>query len=183
MSARAVFLDRDGVLNPSPIRRGRPRAPITLAELQLFPWVAGAVDALHEAGFSCLVVTNQPDVASGELPASTLAAMHARVLEETGVDDIYVCPHGQNDGCACRKPRPGLVLRAARDWSVDLAASFLVGDRPSDIEAGRAAGCRTVLVDGPEHGHVQPDYRVRDLRAAVTTILKLSEVATVRGPT
>ena len=172
----AVFLDRDGVLNPSPLRRGRPRAPLTLGEFRLFPWAAGAVDVLHGAGFCCLVVTNQPDVSTGELDVATLAAMHERLIDEVRVDAVYVCPHGQTDGCACRKPRPGLILAAARDWNVDLAGSFLVGDRPSDIEAGHAAGCRTVLVEGPEHGRVQPDYWVRDLRTAVTTIVSHAEV-------
>ena len=176
MTRPAVFLDRDGVLNPSPLRRGRPRAPLTFGEFRPFPWAASAVDVLHSAGFYCLVVTNQPDLASGELALATLAAMHERLIDEVRIDDIYICPHGPGDGCACRKPRPGLVLAAARDWNVDIGASFLVGDRPSDIEAGRAAGCRTILVDGPEHGRVQPDHWVRDLRAAVTTILSHSEV-------
>jgi D-glycero-D-manno-heptose 1,7-bisphosphate phosphatase len=167
----AVFLDRDGVLNPSPVRRGRPRAPLTLEEFRPFPWAAGAVDVLHAAGYSCLVVTNQPELATGELSSTTLSTMHERLMEEVRVDGIYVCPHRREDGCECRKPRPGLVLAAARDWDVDLDASFLVGDRPSDVAAGRAAGCWTVLVDGFEHACVQPHYWTYDLRSAVTTIL------------
>jgi D-glycero-D-manno-heptose 1,7-bisphosphate phosphatase len=173
--SRAVFLDRDGVLNPSVHRRGRARAPLTLEEFRPFPWAAAAVRALQEAGFLCLVVTNQPDVATGELAAATLAAMHERLARETGVDCIYACVHAGADRCACRKPLPGMLLHAAEDWDVRVADSFMVGDRATDVEAGRAAGCATVLVDGPEPGRARPDFRARDLRDAVTTILSLQE--------
>jgi D-glycero-D-manno-heptose 1,7-bisphosphate phosphatase len=159
------------VLNPSVRRRGRLRAPLTLDEFRPFPWAASAVRILHQAGFRCLVVTNQPDVAAGELDDATLTAMHECLLEDVGVDDVYVCRHGRADGCACRKPLPGLVLSAARDWGVDLSASFFVGDRASDVAAGRAAGCRTILVAGDENGDAEPDHRAQDLLAAVTTIL------------
>lgn len=171
---RAVFLDRDGVLNPPELRGGRWRAPLTLAAFRPYPGAGAAVGALHDAGLLCLVVTNQPEVASGALDAATLDAMHERLVRETGVDAVYVCVHRDADRCACRKPRPGLLLRAAADWGVDLHASFLVGDRSRDIEAGRAAGCRTVLVAGPDGDGAHPDHCVPDLASAVTTILTLT---------
>lgn len=176
-SRRAALLDRDGVLNPSPVRGGRPRAPLTLEEFVPFPWVAEAIVGLHGLGFVCLVVTNQPDVGAGELDPRALDAMHARLLRETGIDAVYACPHTAEDRCDCRKPRAGLLRAAAADWDVDLLASFMIGDRASDIEAGRAAGCVTILVDGPEHGTPEPHYRARDLRSAIEIIRILTREA------
>jgi D-glycero-D-manno-heptose 1,7-bisphosphate phosphatase len=175
MTRPAVFLDRDGVLNPLRFRAGRLRAPLALSDFQPFPWAAGAVDRLHGAGWPCLVVTNQPDVAAGDLTVATLDAMHGVLRARVGVDDVYVCPHGRTDGCGCRKPQPGLLLAAADDWSVDLAASFFVGDRAVDVEAARAAGCRSILVDGAGGDGARPDYRARDLRDAVTVILSRTD--------
>jgi len=174
---RAALLDRDGVLNPSPFRDGRPRAPRTLEEFQPHPWSRVAVAALHEAGLLCLVVTNQPDVATGALDPRVLDAMHERLVREVGVDAVYVCPHTSDDRCDCRKPRPGLLRSAAADWNVDLLASFMVGDRPTDIEAGHAAGCVTILVDGPENGTAEPHYRASSLLSAAGTILSLTRDA------
>lgn len=174
---RAAFLDRDGVLNPLPFRDGRPRAPLALEEFTPYPWARVAVAALREAGLLCLVVTNQPDVATGALDPRVLDAMHERLVREVGVDAVYVCPHDNEDRCDCRKPRPGLLRRAAADWNVDLLASFMVGDRPSDVEAGRTAGCVTILVDGPENGAADPHYRASSLLSAADTILTLTRDA------
>ena len=172
---RAVFLDRDGVLNPLEHRGGHWRAPVTLEGFRPFPGAADAVRRLHGAGFVCLVVTNQPEVAIGELSPAVLDAMHERLTRDTGVDGIYVCPHVDADGCECRKPLPGLLRRAAAEWSVDLAASFLVGDRWRDIGAGAAAGCTTVLLEGSTEPGGEPDFRAATLADAVTIILGGSE--------
>jgi len=171
----AVFLDRDGVLNPLEYRDGGWRAPLTLASFRLYPGVADAVSRLHAAGFVCLVVTNQPEVASGELDPTVLVAMHERLQRETGVDAIYVCPHVDADGCECRKPRPGLLRRAAEDFNVDVTASFLVGDRWRDIGAGEAVGCTTVLVEGTPERAGNPQFRAATLADAVTLILETRE--------
>ena len=172
---RAVFLDRDGVLNAPELRDGKARAPLTLEAFRPYRWAADAVSSLREGGFVCVVVTNQPEVATGELAPATLDAMHRRLRDEVGVDGVYVCPHRDEDDCRCRKPRPGLLLQAAGEWGVDLAASFMVGDRRRDVDAGRAAGCLTVLVESaatePDAG--MPDYRARDVQAAAATILSL----------
>ncbi len=172
---RAVFLDRDGVLNRLEHRDGRWRAPVTLAAFHPVPGAAEAVRRLQRAGFVCLVVTNQPEVARGGLDPAVLDAMHERLRRETGVDAVYVCPHPEADGCDCRKPRPGLLLRAAAEWSVDPAASFLVGDRWRDIDAGTAAGCTTVLVEGSTEPVGRPDLRAATLGDAVTLILETTE--------
>jgi D-glycero-D-manno-heptose 1,7-bisphosphate phosphatase len=172
---RAVFLDRDGVLNPMVERNGRWAAPLSLAAFAVYPWAAESVTRLKAAGLFCLVATNQPEIASGELEAGVLEAMHRRLAQDVPVDGIYVCPHRDADGCACRKPRPGLLEQAAREWGIELPRSFLVGDRWRDIEAARGAGCTAILVDGPEPGEARPDHRAPDLRGAVTTILTLME--------
>lgn len=168
---RAAFLDRDGVLNPMRQGGGAWRAPLTLEEFAPYPWAPDSVKRLKAAGWLALVVTNQPEIATGELDPRVLEVMNERLKREVGVDAIYVCPHVDADHCDCRKPKPGLLLQAAREWGVDAGASFMVGDRWRDVDAGRAAGCATILVAGPAEGPARPDYRARDLRDAVTTIL------------
>lgn len=174
---RAVFLDRDGVLNPPEFRAGGLRAPSTLGAFQPYPFAAGAVASLRAAGLLCIVVTNQPDVAMGDLAPDVLDAMHARLAREVPVDAIYVCPHASGEGCDCRKPRPGLLRRAADEWGIELGASFLVGDRWRDIDAGRSVGCTTVLVAGGDAGDAAPDHRAADLTEAARLILDLVEGA------
>ena len=102
---------------------------------------------LKRAGFLVIVVTNQPDIGNGLVPAAVVEAMHAKLRGRVAVDDIRVCPHRQDEGCACRKPKPGLLRAAARDWRIDLKGSYLVGDRDGDIVAGKAAGCYTLLIN------------------------------------
>jgi D-glycero-D-manno-heptose 1,7-bisphosphate phosphatase len=170
---RAVFLDRDGVINRSLIRNGRPYAPVSLADLEFLPGVAEAIGKLKQAGFKVIVVTNQPDVTAGLLSRDTLAAMHERVTRELGVDDIKVCYHVDQDRCECRKPKPGMLLEAASQWSIDLQQSYLVGDRWNDIEAGRAAGCKTILIrsEYDEQQADKPDAVVESLFEASELIL------------
>jgi D-glycero-D-manno-heptose 1,7-bisphosphate phosphatase len=143
---RAVFLDRDGVLNRAIVRGGKPYAPVTIDQFELLPDVREATQSLRRAGFLVIVATNQPDVATGRQSRATVAAMHERLRRAIAVDDIRVCFHTDADGCGCRKPNPGLLRSAAREWDIDLRASVMVGDRWRDIDAGRAAGCRTVWV-------------------------------------
>ena len=171
---RAVFLDRDGVLNRLVAHNGRAVAPRALAEFALLPGVAAAVTALRRAGLLAVVVTNQPEVARGQLDPMELARMHERLQRAVPVDAIYICPHDDADGCACRKPRPGLLQRASRDWNLSLRASFLVGDTEKDLAAGRAAGCATILIAPAESSSAEAaaDFVVRDLPAAAELLLE-----------
>ena len=171
---RAVFLDRDGVLNKLVVRDGRAVSPLALAEFVLLPGVRRAVEALRDASLLAVVVTNQPDVARGALGANELRRMHERLRRAVPVDAIYTCPHDDPDGCACRKPKPGLLLRAAEERQISLKDSWLVGDSWKDIEAGKAAACTTFLVDplGLEPARGAPDFVVPSLSAAVRAILQ-----------
>jgi D-glycero-D-manno-heptose 1,7-bisphosphate phosphatase len=143
---RAVFLDRDGVINRAFVLDGKPHPPQGLADFELLPGVLEALTALREEGFLLIVATNQPDVGAGRQSQATVEDMHAHLRAAAPIDDIRVCYHTDADGCACRKPKPGMLLEAARQWDVRLDASVMVGDRWRDIDAGRAAGCRTILI-------------------------------------
>jgi D-glycero-D-manno-heptose 1,7-bisphosphate phosphatase len=175
MVARAVFLDRDGVLNANIERDGRPVAPWRLEDFKILPGVPEAVSELKRAGFVIVVVTNQPDIATGRTSPATLAAMHDELCRRVEIHDIRVCPHVDADACACRKPKPGMLVEAAADHSIAHDRSWLVGDRWRDIAAGHAAGCRSILVgdwDGDPPQGMRPAYgRAKTLPDAVRVIL------------
>jgi D-glycero-D-manno-heptose 1,7-bisphosphate phosphatase len=173
MPGRAVFLDRDGVINRAMLRAGRPHPPASLAELVILPGVPQALAHLRAAGYRLVVVSNQPDVARGVTSQAQVEAMHAVLRARLPLDAILTCVHDDADRCGCRKPAPGLILQAARQLGLDCAGSYLVGDRWRDIEAGRRAGCCTFFID---HGYDEPaprspDYRVRSLLEASRIIL------------
>ncbi|HEU0169304.1 MAG TPA: HAD family hydrolase [Chloroflexota bacterium] len=145
---RAVFLDRDGVLNEAVARPGAPFGnPRSLDELRITSGAAGALQRLADTGFVLLGVTNQPEVRRGTTSRESVEAINARLLAQLPLTAFFVCWHDDPEDCACRKPKPGLILDAARAYKVDLGGSFMVGDRWKDVQAGRAAGCRTVLID------------------------------------
>lgn len=170
---KAVFLDRDGVINRALVREGKPYAPATPAELEIPPGTSDALVRLKELGFLLIVVTNQPDVARGKQSREAVQEIHEILSKQLPLDSFLACYHDDADGCTCRKPKPGLLLRAAREHGIDLGQSFLIGDRWRDIDAGLAAGCRTVWIDygycerGPT---VPPDRRVFSLAEAVEWI-------------
>jgi D-sedoheptulose 7-phosphate isomerase len=172
---RAVFLDRDGVINRAFVRDGKPFPPPTPQELEILPGVPEALRELKANGFQLLLVTNQPDVGRGKLSVQTLGAMHEDLRAHLPLDDILVCCHTDQDKCDCRKPMPGMIIAAARKHNIDLAASFMVGDRWRDIDAGYNAGCKTILIDygyserPPDH---EPDLRVGSLREAADWIIR-----------
>ena len=143
---RAVFLDRDGVVNEAVVRDGKPHPP-ALSELRLVPNAAPSLTSLRAAGYALLVVTNQPDIARGTRTQTEIDAIHARLADELPIDGFYVCPHDDGDRCSCRKPLPGLIERAVRERAIDPAASFIVGDRWKDIAAGRTVGLTTIFID------------------------------------
>lgn len=144
---RAVFLDRDGVLNRPVETNGVGRPPWSVAELEMLPGVADACMDLRAAGFLVVVVTNQPDVRRGAVSKDQIDTVNQAVREAVAVDDLRTCFHDDIDACTCRKPLPGLLREAAEEWGIDLTASYMVGDRWRDVEAGRAAGCATILIE------------------------------------
>lgn len=171
---RAVFLDRDGVLNAAVVRNGKPYPPATAAELQIPDGTAEALARLKEQEYLLLVVTNQPDVARGSQKREVVEEINRRLRDALPLDDIFTCFHDDDDACDCRKPKPGLMTRAAAQYGIDLSRSFLVGDRWRDIDAGAGAGCKTVWIDGgyAERSPSVHDVRVSSLPEAVDWILK-----------
>lgn len=170
---RAVFLDRDGVLNRSIVRDGKPYPPDSVAEMEILPQVGDALASLRSAGFLNIVVTNQPDVGAGKQKREIVEAMHRRLRSELALDDIKVCYHSDGDSCECRKPKPGMLLQAAREFGIDLGQSFMVGDRWRDAAAGQAAGCAVFFVDyGYREKRPEPPYlAVKSLAEASARIL------------
>jgi D-glycero-D-manno-heptose 1,7-bisphosphate phosphatase len=142
----AVLLDRDGVLDEAVLVDGRPRPPAGPGDLRLLPGAAAACRRLRAAGLPLIVVTNQPDVARGTADMATVDAINRELRRRLPLDDVLVCPHDDADRCGCRKPAPGLLRAAARAWALDPRRSVMVGDRWRDVEAGRSAGCATVLI-------------------------------------
>jgi len=191
---KAVFLDRDGVINPTcgTDEFGHSESPLRLEDFQIFPYVGQAVRDFNRAGYLVFVVTNQPAAAKGKTTFDTLAEMHALLLTEVldtggGISRIYTCPHHPDEkqvvnktllgDCACRKPKPGLLLQAAREFGVDLRYSWMVGDSWKDIEAGKRAGCRTVLVMSDRNlaeqlVQCEPDFIADNLAEAAAIIRK-----------
>jgi D-glycero-D-manno-heptose 1,7-bisphosphate phosphatase len=171
---RAVFLDRDGVLNHAVVRDGKPYPPPSAAEMKIVESAPADLARLKALGYLLLVVTNQPDVARGTQTMEEIDAMHREMRKTLPVDEFLVCAHDDKDGCDCRKPAPGLMLMARDRHGIDLPGSFLIGDRWRDADAGRAAGCRTVFLDfgyrerGPS---VPPDARAGSLSEAVDWIV------------
>ena len=170
MSHRAVFLDRDGVINRALVRDGRPHPPSNLSELEILPGVPEALLRLRAAGFRLIVVTNQPDVARGTQTREAVEAIHASLKAQLALDEVRVCYHDDSDHCFCRKPAPGLLLDAAGDARLDLVSCFMVGDRWRDIEAGRRAGCATVFID---YGYAE--RQPESFRVKVTSLAEASE--------
>lgn len=170
---QAVFLDRDGVLNRTFIRDGVSHPPERLEEFDFLPGVVEAVRRLAAAGFALVVVTNQPDVARGRQTRQRVEQLNDIVRRELPVLEVVSCFHDAADGCLCRKPKPGMLLEAARRWRLDLRRSYMVGDRWSDVAAGQAAGCVSVLVQTPHSGRdrCRPDHCVADLAEAAEWII------------
>lgn len=144
---KAVFLDRDGVLNAAVLRQGRPFPPAGIGEVEIIAGVAEACASMKQAGALLFCVTNQPDVARGTARREDVDAISAHLKRALALDDVATCFHDDGDNCDCRKPGPGMILDLAARHDVDPAASVMVGDRWRDVESGRRAGCRTVFID------------------------------------
>jgi D-glycero-D-manno-heptose 1,7-bisphosphate phosphatase len=172
---RAVFLDRDGVLNEAVMRGGKPYPTSSEAEVHIAAEAPAALARLKARGLPLIVVTNQPDVARGAQTIEAVEAIHSRLRRELPIDDILTCFHDDADECACRKPKPGLILKGAMRHSIDPGRSFMIGDRWRDIDAGKEAGCFTIWIDRGYRERAPrcaPDVRVASLSEAVTQVLQ-----------
>ena len=169
---RAVFLDRDGVINRGILHGGMSFSPCSLEEFEILPGVPEALAKLRAAGYLLVVCTNQPDVRRGNAERADVDAIHAFLRKQLPLDDLRVCYHDDADRCACRKPAPGMLYASAVDHEIQLAGSFMVGDRWRDIGAGKAAGCTTILVNRfPEPFGAEPDVELADLPSAAEWIV------------
>jgi D-glycero-D-manno-heptose 1,7-bisphosphate phosphatase len=174
----AIFFDRDGVLNDAVVRDGKPYPPDSIEGVRLDPYARQAVADAHELDLRAIIVTNQPDVSRGLASVGAVNAINTYVLESSRADALYVCMHDDADNCACRKPKPGLLMEAAKERRLDLTASFLIGDRWKDIAAGRAAGCRTIFIDrgySETAVDVRADVVVVSLEEAMRAVRSLLE--------
>lgn len=174
---KAVFFDRDGVLNQAEVRAGKPCPPHDAEDMIIYPEAISAINYLKEAGYLCLCVTNQPDVARGTRTLANVLAMNERVWRELSLDDLSVCLHDNHHNCACRKPKPGMLIEAADKWGLNLDLCWMIGDRAGDIGAGRSAGCRTIFLErNYRESPPEPpaDYNCRTLAEAAAIILNNS---------
>jgi D-glycero-D-manno-heptose 1,7-bisphosphate phosphatase len=160
------------VLAEAIVRDGTAYAPTRVEDFALVPEAGEQVRRLRDAGLLCIVFTNQPELANGELSPADLEEMHRRLRGAVPLDDIFVCPHHRSEGCRCHKPSLGMIEDAVARWGIDLPASYVVGDRWRDVDAGRAAGCYSILIERPYSAATRADARVGTLTEAVDEILR-----------
>lgn len=162
---RAVFFDRDGIVNKAIVRNGKPYSPQALDELELYEETCEFVSFLSKRATQAFVVTNQPDVARKKIDWDTLDSIHEAINANMNFTEIFVCPHDDFDRCNCRKPKPGAIFELAKKYKIDLKESFVIGDRWKDVVAGKAAGCKTIFVDWQydETCNANPDFSVSSL--------------------
>src|SRR6266853_1169231 len=165
---RAVFIERDAILNE--VREGPKQqiTPLTLEEFKVIQPAEAPLKRLKAAGFLLIVTTNQPGLSRGYQSRRELDRMHALLRRTFDLDDLLVCPHDETDRCPCRKPKPGLLVEAAFTWHLDLDRSFVISDKWKDAEAARTAGCTSLLLDSPWVRTVHRDFVLPDLEAIVT---------------
>jgi D-glycero-D-manno-heptose 1,7-bisphosphate phosphatase len=175
LKAKAIFLDRDGVLNRAIVKNGKPYPPASMDELEIIEDVAEALAAFKNMGYLLVGATNQPDVARGTTKKEFVEAINIFLMERLPLLDIKVCYHDDADGCHCRKPLPGLILDAAHEYNIDLSKSIMIGDRWKDIDAGKQAGCQTIWINrGYAEKAASADFMTTSLLGAVNWMKELS---------
>jgi len=171
----AVFLDRDGIINRAIVRKGKPFPPARLEEVEVLPGVLGSLQRLAAYGYILIGITNQPDVARGLQSREIVESINTWIQSRLPLRDILVCYHDDSDACDCRKPKPGLILKAAQKYELDLSHSWMVGDRWKDIAAGQAVGLKTIFVDyhySEKYNCAPPDIVIEDISLLADIILK-----------
>lgn len=171
---KAVFLDRDGVLNKAVIKQGKPYPPATISEVEIPKDAAQALTNLKNAGFLLICITNQPDVARKITKQETVEEINKFLMKKLPLDDIFTCYHDDDDKCNCRKPLPGMLFDAAKKYNINLAGSIMIGDRWKDIEAGKNSGCKTIWISANYNESKptsNPDYITTSLSKAASWIL------------
>lgn len=172
---KAIFLDRDGVINKALVKNGKPFPPHTLDDLEILPKVKESLEALRNSNWLNIVVTNQPDVARGKVKKEEVEKINNHLKNILPINSIYTCYHDDRDLCGCRKPQPGILTLAAKKYNINLEESYMIGDRWSDIEAGKKAGCKTFFIDY-NYNEEKPTgftYKIKSLADAAEIILKI----------
>ena len=170
---KAVFLDRDGVLNAAIVKNGKPFPPSSINTLEILPGVKEALVRLRKSKYLLIVITNQPDFVRGKISKERVEEINQYILNNLPLDEVLTCFHDDEDHCECRKPKPGAILKVAEKYSLDLKSCYMVGDRWRDISAGFNAGCKTIFID---YGYSEkqpecPDFKVQSLFEASKIIL------------
>jgi D-glycero-D-manno-heptose 1,7-bisphosphate phosphatase len=171
----AVFLDRDGTLNKAYIEDGLPISPSSLNKFKIIKGVKKSINRLKKLNFLCILITNQPDVFRGKISKKTVVKMNSYIKKKIKLDDMFVCYHDNEHNCSCRKPKPGLLVKASKKWKIDLNKSFMIGDRWKDILAGKKVGCKTIFINNnyKNDKKVKADFTFKSLLKAVNKIEKL----------
>tara|TARA_Y100000741_G_scaffold362569_1_gene348606 strand:+ start:242 stop:787 length:546 start_codon:yes stop_codon:yes gene_type:complete len=172
---KTVFLDRDGVINKPYIKNGKSFAPTKFNEFSIYPEAKESVRILHSLDFKVIVITNQPDIARGLILDSDISKMNSKMFNDLNIDDIFICPHSEEDNCNCRKPKPGMILEAKKKYKIDLNSSFLIGDRFTDIQAAKNTGCKSIFIDRNynEKKPIFQEANVKNILSAVNFIKKI----------
>jgi len=172
---KAFFFDRDGILNKPIVKNFKPYSPRHLKELYLNFELIEFIKKLKQKKFKIIVVTNQPDIKYGKLSMYTLKNINSIIKKTFFIDDIFVCNHGKNDNCECRKPKPGMLKKASKKWKIDLKKSYLIGDRWKDIVSGETMGCTTIFMDYNynEHKPKSYNYKYKTISSMIKNIEKI----------
>ena len=172
---KAIFLDRDGTLNKAYIENGLPISPSSLNKFKIIKGVKKSINKLKKLNFLCILITNQPDVFRGKISKKTVVKMNSYIKKKIKLDDMFVCYHDNEHNCSCRKPKPGLLVKASKKWKIDLNKSFMIGDRWKDILAGKKVGCKTIFINNnyKNDKKVKADFTFKSLLKAVNKIEKL----------
>jgi len=174
MKTKAIFLDRDGVLNKAIVKNRKPYPPSKIEEFEILPGVFEAIQLLRDSGFKLIVVTNQPDVGRGVINIEIVEEINNLIIKQLKVDEIISCFHDDSDNCECRKPKTGMILQAVKKWHIDLSISYLIGDRWRDIQTAKNIGLTSILIKYDyDEKQIKADFQCTNLREAANFILKI----------